>query len=63
MKEKYENILRELQPLKIIEKQLMTMEEQGNKGPEVLPMHYEFLSSIIKLLEELKEDIKNKMAS
>ena len=63
MKKVYQQVLKDLKPLKIIEKQLMAMEAQGNKDPEVLPMHYSFLSEIIQILENLKEEIASEMAS
>ena len=63
MEKAYQQVLKDIQPLKIIEEQLMVMEKQGNKDPEVLPMHYSFLSEIIQLLENLKEEIASEMAS
>ena len=59
----YKSILKEIKPLKIIEGILIEMEKEGKDNPEILPMHYKFVSGIIELFEKLKKEIADEMAS
>ena len=57
----YKEALKELEPVKLIENAIKDMEKKSGENPELLIMHYQFISEVIEVLSNFRKSLAEEM--